>query len=99
MTTGRPRWPPLGRVRSNPRRPDPAHPADPRRSPVIREDIIGLFRVPAGKEVRLKDHNPGWSQTGEMEELGKDEIKERARRTLDQNLTDLAQSQNLLYAD
>jgi hypothetical protein len=42
---------------------------------VIREDIIELFRVPAGKAVRLKDNDQGWSQTGEMEELGKDEIK------------------------
>jgi PPK2 family polyphosphate:nucleotide phosphotransferase len=66
---------------------------------VIREDIIELFRVPAGKAVRLKDYNPGWSQTEEMEELGKDALKERARQTLDQNLTDLAQAQNLLYAD
>ena len=31
--------------------------------------------------------------------LGKDEIKERARKTLDQNLADLAQAQDLLYAD
>jgi PPK2 family polyphosphate:nucleotide phosphotransferase len=66
---------------------------------VIREDIIDLFRIPAGKTVRLKDYDPGWSQTDEMKELGKDEIKERARRTLDQNLTDLAQAQDLLYAD
>jgi PPK2 family polyphosphate:nucleotide phosphotransferase len=66
---------------------------------VIREDIIKLFRVPPGKTFRLKDHNPGWAQTEEMEELGKDEIKERARRTLDENLADLARAQDLLYAD
>ena len=66
---------------------------------MIREDIIKLFRVPAGEKVRLKDYNPGWAQTEEMEELGKDELKERARKTLDQNLADLAQAQNLLYAD
>src|SRR5438309_6997605 len=33
-----------------------------------------------------------------MEELGKDALKERARQTLDQNLADLAQAQELLYA-
>jgi PPK2 family polyphosphate:nucleotide phosphotransferase len=66
---------------------------------VIREDIINLFRVPAGKRVRLKDHNSGWAQTEEMEELGKDALKERARQTLDENLADLAQAQNLLFAD
>src|SRR4051812_34508320 len=77
----------------------PAHLADPRRSPVIREDIIKLFRVPAGKAVRLKDYDPGWAQTEEMEGLGKDQIKERARRTLDQNLADLSEAQDRLYAD
>jgi PPK2 family polyphosphate:nucleotide phosphotransferase len=66
---------------------------------VIREDIIKLFRVPAGKAVRVKDYDPGWAQTEEMEGLGKDQIKERARRTLDQNLADLSQAQDLLYAD
>ena len=66
---------------------------------MIREDIIELFRVPAGKAVHLKDHSPGWSHTEEMEELGKGKIKERARRTLDQNLVDLAKAQDLLYAD
>lgn len=66
---------------------------------MIRKDIIDLFRVPAGAKTRIKDHNPGWAQTEEMEELGKDALKERARQTLDQNLADLAQAQELLYAD
>src|SRR5436305_1714446 len=66
---------------------------------MIRRDIIDLFRVPAGEKVRLKDHNSGWAQTEEMEELGKDALKERARQILDQNLQDLTQAQDLLYAD
>ncbi|SIO04864.1 polyphosphate:nucleotide phosphotransferase, PPK2 family [Singulisphaera sp. GP187] len=66
---------------------------------MIRKDIIDLFRVPAGSTVRLKDHNPGWAQSEEMEELGKEALKERARQTLDQNLADLNQAQDLLYAD
>src|SRR3954447_10383790 len=49
--------------------------------------------------VRLKDYNPGWAQTEEMEDLGKDALKERARQTLDQNLADLTGAQDLLYAD
>ena len=36
---------------------------------MIRKDIIDLFRVPAGATIRLKDYNPGWTQTEEMEEL------------------------------
>ena len=66
---------------------------------MIRKDIIDLFRVPAGATIRLKDYNPGWAQTEEMEELGKEALKERARQILDQNLADLAQAQDLLYAD
>src|SRR3954449_13126812 len=66
---------------------------------MIRRDIVDLFRVPAGEKVRLKDHNSGWAQTDEMEELGKDALKEKARKTLEQNLADLTQAQDLLYAD
>lgn len=66
---------------------------------MIRKDIIDLFRVPAGATVRLKDYNPGWAQTEEMEELGKEALKERARQILDQNLADLTEAQDLLYAD
>ena len=34
-----------------------------------------------------------------MEELGKDALKERAGQILDENLTNLAEAQELLYAD
>ena len=57
---------------------------------MIRDDVIDLFRVPAGKKVRLKDFNPGWKQSDEFQELGKDEIKDRAKKALEQNLADLA---------
>ncbi|MHC5538358.1 polyphosphate kinase 2 family protein [Singulisphaera rosea] len=66
---------------------------------MLRKDILDLFRVPPGATVRLKDYNPGWTQTDELEELGKEAIKERARQILDQNLEDLARAQDLLYAD
>src|SRR6516162_6664324 len=66
---------------------------------MIRKDIIDLFRVPAGATIRLKDYNPGWAQTEEMEELGKEALKDRARQILDQNLADLNEAQDLLYAD
>jgi PPK2 family polyphosphate:nucleotide phosphotransferase len=66
---------------------------------VIREDIVNLFRVPPGAKVRMKDYDPGWAQTEEMEELGKDAIKERAKQILDENLAHLTEAQELLYAD
>src|ERR1051325_4829821 len=66
---------------------------------MIRQDIIDLFRVPTGGKVRLKDYDPGWKQSDELEEVGKDALKERAKEILAQNLADLAEAQNLLYAD
>jgi PPK2 family polyphosphate:nucleotide phosphotransferase len=67
--------------------------------PVIRKDIVDLFRVPAGETIRLKDYDPGWAQTEELEELGKEALKERARKALDQNLADLTRAQDQLYSD
>src|SRR5258708_2276913 len=53
----------------------------------------------SAKKLRLKDHNPGWKQSDEFKDFGKDAIKERAKQVLEQNLTDLAEAQSLLYAD
>src|SRR3954454_9108943 len=66
---------------------------------MIRPDIIDLFRVRPGKRFRLKDHDTSWAQTKELEELGKDVVKERAQEVLAQNLQDLSDAQELLYAD
>ena len=66
---------------------------------MIRQDILDLFHVPAGKRVKLEDYHTGWDQTDELAELGKDEVKERAHDILEQNLQDLAEAQQLLYAD
>ncbi len=66
---------------------------------MIRHDILDIFRLKPGKKVRLKDHDTGWAQTKELKELGKDVVKERAREILDENLADLAEAQELLYAD
>ena len=66
---------------------------------MLRKDIIDLFRVPKNGKVRLKNFNPGWKQSEEFEDFGKDALKERAQHVLAQNLADLAEAQNLLYAD
>jgi PPK2 family polyphosphate:nucleotide phosphotransferase len=66
---------------------------------MIRDDIIDLFRVSKNGKVRLKNYNPGWKQSEEFEDFGRDALKERAQQVLTQNLVDLAEAQNLLYAD
>ena len=65
---------------------------------MIKEETLALFRVEPGATVRLKDYNPGWAGTKEMRHLGKDEIKEIAKRILDANIQELAEAQELLYA-
>jgi PPK2 family polyphosphate:nucleotide phosphotransferase len=66
---------------------------------MIRKKVIELFRIPPGEKVRLKDHDTGWAQTKELQELGKEVVKQRAKEILEQSLTDLAAAQDRLYAD
>src|ERR1051325_9313769 len=66
---------------------------------MIAKEIINLFRVKPGKKFRLKDHETGWAQNKAFKELGKDAVKERAREVLETNLEELAEAQELLYAD
>lgn len=64
----------------------------------MNDQILKLFRVKPGKTVRLKDYDPGWAGTEEMRALGKDELKERAKALLEENLQKLAAAQELLWA-
>lgn len=66
---------------------------------MISEDVIKLLRVKPGKSVNLKDHDSGWAQTKDLKELGKDSVRERAQQILDENLAQLNEAQELLYAD
>ena len=66
---------------------------------MFEKDTFDLFRVPVGKKLRLKKHDPEWLPRGELKELGKDGLKDLAKEFLSQNLEDLAEAQNLLYAD
>jgi PPK2 family polyphosphate:nucleotide phosphotransferase len=66
---------------------------------MIRQDILDLFRVPPGKKVRLKEYHTGWDQTDELQDLGKDAVKERADQALKVSREELAAAQELLYAD
>jgi PPK2 family polyphosphate:nucleotide phosphotransferase len=66
---------------------------------MIDPQIIELFRLRPDEKLRLKDHATGWAQTKELKKLGKDVVKERAAEILEQSRIDLAQAQELLYAD
>jgi PPK2 family polyphosphate:nucleotide phosphotransferase len=66
---------------------------------MISQEYLDIFRLQPGKKVRLKDHDTGWAQTKELKELGKDAVKDRTKEILDKNLEELAEAQELLYAD
>jgi PPK2 family polyphosphate:nucleotide phosphotransferase len=61
--------------------------------------MLSLLRVAPDKKVRLRDYDPGWAQTEELRQLGKAAIKGKALEVLEKNLTELAEAQELLYAD
>lgn len=66
---------------------------------MLPKEIIDLFRVKPGKKFRLKDHDSGWAQTEKMKELGKETARQRARELLEENLSELYDAQDKLYAD
>jgi PPK2 family polyphosphate:nucleotide phosphotransferase len=66
---------------------------------MINPKLIKLFPVAPGEKVRLKRRDTGWAQTSELKELGKDVVKERAETILAENLKQLAEAQELLYAN
>jgi hypothetical protein len=52
----------------------------PRLGVLLRTQYAGsieLFRVPPSQRLRLRDDNPRWIQTKELQELGKDVVKAR----------------------
>lgn len=66
---------------------------------MIKQKYIKLFRVKSGKKIHLKDYDTSLAENEEFKSFGKEHLKERANEILEQNLTDLKQVQQLLYAD
>ncbi|MDB4955565.1 MAG: Polyphosphate kinase 2 [Myxococcales bacterium] len=57
-----------------------------------------LVVAPGQTRVRLADYDTAWAQTQELKDLGKHVVKERAQAVLQQNIADLTEAQELLYA-
>jgi PPK2 family polyphosphate:nucleotide phosphotransferase len=62
---------------------------------INRKEILKKFRVQPGKKFKLKDHDPAWSGN---EDVPKAERKEFAEKILTQDVKDLAEAQEKLYA-
>jgi len=61
-----------------------------------RKDVLEKFCVAPGKKFRLKDHDPAWDGN---DDVPKAERKELAEKILSQDVSALAEAQELLYAD
>ena len=66
---------------------------------MISKKILDRFRVDPGERFRLKDVDPGWRGPKELRDLESDELKERARELVRDNLEELAEAQERLYAN
>jgi PPK2 family polyphosphate:nucleotide phosphotransferase len=62
------------------------------------DDIAERMRVEPGKSLKLKDHDPDWLLTKDMEHLGKEEAKAHSEALLEQSRRELIDAQQLLYA-
>src|SRR5262245_38953701 len=60
-----------------------------------RHNVLEGFRVRPGKKLRLNDHDPAWAGDGGVP---KAERKELAEKILTEDLSELAQAQEKLYA-
>jgi PPK2 family polyphosphate:nucleotide phosphotransferase len=66
---------------------------------MISDQILRVCRVAPGKQVELADYDTGWDQTEHLKQLGKHAVRERAEELLKENLAELADCQEKLYAD
>jgi PPK2 family polyphosphate:nucleotide phosphotransferase len=66
---------------------------------VLSKKVLNKFRVPEGKKFRLRDIDADWRGDGAMKELTEAEMKESARKTIEDNLLELAAEQEKLSAD
>ena len=64
-------------------------------TPITRKEVLKKFRVEPGKKFRLKDHDPGWNGD---DDVPKEQRKEFAAKILSEDVTALAEAQELLYA-
>ena len=61
-----------------------------------RENLVDLFRVDPGQRFRLKDHDPAWDGD---DRVSKAKRKEAAAKLLSEDVSALAEAQELLWAD
>jgi len=66
---------------------------------MIKQKFVKEFSVAPGSKVDLKKFTTDWADTEEAKKLGGDKIKQRALKILEKNREELAQVQELIYAN
>lgn len=66
---------------------------------MIKNKYIQDIRVEPGKRINLKDFSTDWAQEKDLRDTGKDAVKERALKILEENRAALASAQELLWAN
>ncbi len=66
---------------------------------MIKQKLLKRFIVAPGSKVDLKKFTTDWAGTEEAKGLGKDKIKQRSLKILEKNREQLAQVQELVYAN
>src|SRR3954451_22874638 len=66
---------------------------------MIKQKLVKQFIVAPGSRVDLKKFTTDWAGSDKAEKLGKDKIKKRALKVLEKNRDELAQVQELVYAN
>ena len=66
---------------------------------MIKKKLVSRFRVEPGSRVNLKEFPTDWTGTPVARKLGKEAVKRRSLAILAKNREQLAEVQNLLYAD
>lgn len=66
---------------------------------MLTKKTLDRLRVPRGRPIRLKDYDPRWAAIPELADLDEEDVEQRAREALKQNLDELAEAQELLWAN
>jgi PPK2 family polyphosphate:nucleotide phosphotransferase len=66
---------------------------------MLSKKTLDRLRVPRGEPIRLKDYDPHWAAIPELADLDEEDVEQRARAALKENLDQLAEAQELLWAN
>ena len=66
---------------------------------MLRKKVVKALRVPPGKKFRLSDRDPDKTVIPQLENLGKEQAEEASRRFIRENLDELADAQESLWAN